>query len=213
LVFWGRSFYQGHIRAFQSDKQINKPLRWAVSMTLLTTGGRCQWHCWPLVDDANDTADHWWAVSMTLLTTGGRCQWYRWPLVEGVNDTADHWWAVSMTLLTTGGRCQWHCWPLVGGVNDTVDHWWKVSMTLLTTGGRCQWYRWPLVSGSMTQAIKAEYMRLSYCWIFSPWIVVHWIAVQVGWIQNWIAFSGTKICDNWPGMIYQLQNFASNDSF
>jgi hypothetical protein len=64
---------------------------WAVSMTTLSFGGRCQLHRWPsnffehihqLLSYANFVKnlvvdEQWWAVSVTPLITSGRCQWHR----------------------------------------------------------------------------------------------------------------------------------------
>jgi hypothetical protein len=41
---------------------------WAVSITPLASGGRCQLHLWPVVGGVNFTSDQWWAVAMTLLS-------------------------------------------------------------------------------------------------------------------------------------------------
>jgi hypothetical protein len=79
-----------------------------VSMTELTSGGRCQWHRWPLGGSVNDTTDLWFCqclggfsfanfVPIRLwnrlfeqpLTNGRRCQWHRWQMVDGVNETPD----------------------------------------------------------------------------------------------------------------------------
>jgi hypothetical protein len=58
------------IYLFQYSNLVKKKLfangqRWALAVTPLTSGGRSQRHCWPLVSDVKDTADHWQAVSMT----------------------------------------------------------------------------------------------------------------------------------------------------
>jgi hypothetical protein len=137
---------------------------WAVSITLLTNGGHCQWQrC------------YWYRVAMLTPLTS-LTKWWRYlkkPIGGSVIDTAHQWSAVSLTLPTIGHRCHWHCLPLVRGVIDTAHHWssapkfciticlteqvmkipektvwWAVPLIPLTSGQRCLWHRPPAVIDS-----------------------------------------------------------------
>jgi hypothetical protein len=67
-----------HMASNSRRYSTKKSIFWwsAVSMSPLTTGGRYQWHRWPVVGSVNDTVDQWSAVSKTQWF-----RWHRWPLV------------------------------------------------------------------------------------------------------------------------------------
>jgi hypothetical protein len=135
---------------------------WAVSMTPLTCGRRCQWHLLPVAGGISDTADHWtqgchwyhssgWQIRAISTGSGSTLRKFRFRIRHKSNIIPQcQWWAVLMApriqpckLCTKTLRCQWHRWSVVGGVNDTTEKWWAVSMTPRKSGGRCQWHRWP----------------------------------------------------------------------